>query len=178
MQTLISVREDQGNAVSTKLSEQKFKNVRKRDGRTAPFDISKIQAAILKAGRATGEFGEDTATQLSRRVLGMLHTLMVSDTPAVEDIQDVVEDVLLAGPFKKTAKAYILYRDQHARIREFVQKAKVDLMDDYLAQLDWRVQENSNMTYSLQGLNNYISSESAKAYWLNRFIPPISVRRI
>ena len=78
---------------------------------------------------------------------------------AVEEIQDLVEEVLLASPYKKTAKAYILYRDQHARIREMVAKADLDLIESYLERLDWKVQENSNMSYSLQGLNNYISSE-------------------
>lgn len=83
-----------------------------------------------------------------------------------------MEEVLLASPFKKTAKAYILYRDQHARIREMVQKADLDLIDRYLERLDWKVQENSNMAYSLQGLNNYISSEISKTYWLNKIYTP------
>lgn len=149
----------------------RFAAVRKRDGRQAPFDASKIQEAIRKAAEATGEFGPDTAGQLTVRVLSLAQMTLTTTEPGVEQLQDLVEDVLLTSPFKKTAKAYILYRDQHARIRELVQKADVDLIDNYLNQLDWQVQENSNMAYSLQGLNNYISSEVSKTYWLNKIYP-------
>jgi len=145
-----------------------FTRIRKRDGRIAKFDAEKITAAILKAGRATGEFGEDTARRLTIRVLGLAQTLIQESIPTVEAIQDLVEEVLLASPMKKTAKAYILYRDQHARIREMVAQADLDLIDRYLERLDWKVNENSNMAYSLQGLNNYISSEISKVYWLNK----------
>ncbi len=143
--------------------------IEKRDGRTVPFDASKITRALLKAGKATGEFGDDTARQMTMRVLGLYQQLHETDAlPTVEKIQDLVEEVLLTSPFKKTAKAYILYRDQHARIRELINKADVELIDRYLEQLDWKVRENSNMAYSLQGLNNYISSEVSKTYWLNK----------
>jgi len=82
----------------------------------------------------------------------------------------------LSSFYKKTAKSYILYRDQHARLRDFVSASQVDLMDQYLGLTDWQVQENSNMTYSLQGLNNYVSSEISKIYWLNK-IYPVEVAR-
>ncbi len=145
-----------------------FTQIEKRDGRVVPFDASKITAALFKAGKASNEFGEDTARQLTMRVLGLYQQLNDETVPTVEQIQDVVEEVLLMSPFKKTAKAYILHRDQHARIRELIDKADVDLIDSYLEQLDWKVRENSNMAYSLQGLNNYISSEVSKTYWLNK----------
>jgi ribonucleoside-triphosphate reductase len=150
---------------------RRFSHVRKRDGRLAPFDFTKIQAAIIKAGKATGEFQAETAQQLALRVLNLAQMTMMTTTPGVEQLQDLVEDTLLTSPFKKTAKAYILYRDQHARIRELVRKADVDLIDNYLGRLDWKVRENSNMAYSLQGLNNYISSEISKTYWLNKIYP-------
>lgn len=153
---------------SSHFSGTAFSEVRKRDGRLVPFDRSKIEGAILKAGRATGEFDQPTAAHLAQRVLALMQMTLKASVPEVEQIQDIVEDVLLTSPFKKTAKAYILYRDQHARIREFVQKAEVDLIDQYLERLDWKVQENSNMSYSLQGLNNYVSSEISQAYWLNK----------
>ncbi|MGW8161370.1 MAG: ribonucleoside triphosphate reductase, partial [Desulfobulbales bacterium] len=89
------------------------------------------------------------------------------EIPEVEELQDLVEEVLLASPYKKTAKAYILYREQHANIRKITAQADVKLIDNYLERLDWQVEENSNMGYSLQGLNNYISSEVSKTYWLN-----------
>ena len=144
--------------------------VRKRDGRLVPFDAGKIVSAIARAGEAAGEFGAPEARGLAACVLDQL---AVSDEPhEVEAIQDVVEDVLLASRYKHTAKAYILYRDQHARIRELVENADVELVDRYLERLDWQVRENSNMAYSLQGLNNYISGEVSKVYWLNKIYPP------
>jgi ribonucleoside-triphosphate reductase len=90
----------------------------------------------------------------------------------VEEIQDIVERVLLDSPFYKTAKAYILYREQHAQIRAIVASASVDLVENYIQKLDWKINENSNMCYSLQGLNNYISSDITSEYWLNRIYPP------
>lgn len=64
-----------------------------------------------------------------------------------------------------------MYRDQHRQLREIARTAHVDLVDSYLGDLDWRIKENSNMGYSLQGLNNYISSEVSKTYWLNKIYP-------
>ncbi len=149
-----------------------FTHVLKRDGRKVSFSAGKITQAILKAGKATGEFGIEIARRLTLRVLSLLQTMSLEGPPSVEEIQDAVEEILLMSPFKKTAKAYILYRDQHARIREMVNKADVDLIDHYLEKMDWKVQENSNMAYSLQGLNNYISSEISKVYWLNKIYTP------
>lgn len=148
-----------------------FSEIRKRDGRIVPFDAGKITSAIAKAGKATGEFGESTARLLSARVILLARDLMNEEIPSVEAIQDLVEEVLLASPFKKTAKAYIIYRDQHARVRELTCKADIDLIDNYLDKLDWQVRENSNMAYSLQGLNNYVSGEITKTYWLNKLYP-------
>ena len=148
-----------------------FTEIRKRNGVLAPFDAKKIATAIGKAGQATGEFGLETAGKLTLRVLALTQNLLDGDIPEVETIQDVVEEVLLNSPYRKTAKAYILYRDQHARIRQMVSNASVDLVDEYLDCLDWQVSENSNMAYSLQGLNNYIASETSKTYWLNKIYP-------
>ena len=137
-----------------------------------PFDSSKITAAIAKAGGATGEFGEKEAKKLTLRVLTLAHELKLDPAPEVEQIQDIVEAVLLDSPFFQTAKAYILYREQHAQIRKITTKANVDLVNHYIQKLDWKIKENSNMCYSLQGLNNYISSEVTSEYWLNSIYPP------
>ncbi|MBN2843551.1 MAG: ribonucleoside triphosphate reductase [Sedimentisphaerales bacterium] len=153
-----------------------FPSIIKRDGRVADFDPGKIERAISKAGTATGEFSLETAGKLTRRVLSLVQATLPESGIEVEQIQDLVEEVLLASPYKKTAKAYIIYRDQHARIRELLDKADLDLIDNYLEKLDWQVQENSNMSYSLQGLNNYISSEVSKTYWLNKIYSP-EIRR-
>jgi len=149
-----------------------FDEIKKRDGRVVPFDSSKITSAIAKAGKATDEFGERDAKKMTLRVLTLAHELRLGAIPEVEEIQDIVERVLLDSPFYKTAKAYILYREQHAQIRAIVSSASVDMVEDYIQKLDWRVNENSNMCYSLQGLNNYISSDITSEYWLNRIYPP------
>ncbi|MDX9868435.1 MAG: ribonucleoside triphosphate reductase, partial [Kiritimatiellia bacterium] len=125
----------------------------------------------LRAGEATGEFARDEARKLTLKVMSIIHSLTDTLDLSVESVQDIVEEVLLASPYRRTAKAYIIYRDQHARIRDMVRKADVDLIDRYLGKADWRVRENSNMAYSLQGLNNYISSEVSKVYWLNKIYP-------
>ncbi len=149
-----------------------FNSIIKRNGQAAAFDANKITAAIQKAGEATGEFSGAMARRLMIRVVNLSQTLFDNVTPSVEEIQDVVEEVLLASPYKRTAKAYILYRDQHAKLRDFASKADIDLVDSYLKVLDWKVHENSNMAYSLQGLNNYLSSEISKSYWLNKIYSP------
>ncbi|MGD8991753.1 MAG: ribonucleoside triphosphate reductase [Desulfobacterales bacterium] len=149
-----------------------LEKIRKRDGRVVDFDSSKITAAIAKAGSATEEFGQQEAKKLTLRVLTLAHELKLDPEPEVEEIQDIVEAVLLDSPFYKTAKAYILYREQHAQIRQITTKANVDLVNHYIQKMDWKIKENSNMCYSLQGLNNYISSEVTSEYWLNSIYPP------
>ncbi len=148
-----------------------FREIIKRDGRRVPFDASKITNAIAKAGKATGEFDEKTAQKLTIRVLNLAYQIFGNRTPSVEEIQDIVEEVLISSPFTKTAKAYILYREQHAQIRKLKEKADISLVDNYLNRIDWEVKENSNMSFSLQGLNNYISSHVSKTYWLNKIYP-------
>ncbi|KPA13102.1 protein containing Ribonucleoside-triphosphate reductase, anaerobic [Candidatus Magnetomorum sp. HK-1] len=149
-----------------------FDQIKKRDGRVESFDSQKITTAIEKAGSATNEFEHREAQKLALRVLTLAQQIRLGVVPEVEEIQDIVERVLLDSPFYKTAKAYILYREQHAQIRNITTKASIDLVEHYLEKLDWKVKENSNMCYSLQGLNNYISSDVTSEYWLNRIYPP------
>jgi ribonucleoside-triphosphate reductase (formate) len=153
-----------------------FEKIKKRDGRVLEFDSSKITNAIARAGMASGEFGERDAKKLTLRVLTLAHELRLGVIPMVEEIQDIVERVLLDSTFFKTAKAYIIYREQHNQIRNITTKASVDLVENYIQKMDWKIKENSNMSYSLQGLNNYISSDVTSEYWLNRIYPP-EVRR-
>ncbi|MBN2461304.1 MAG: ribonucleoside triphosphate reductase, partial [Candidatus Cloacimonetes bacterium] len=149
-----------------------FKFIKKRDNKIVKFETDKITNAILKAGKVTREFDHQIAKRLTLQVVNLAQQTIENRIPTVEEIQDIVEEVLLASSFKKTAKAYILYRDQHSKIREIVSNAEIDLIDQYLKRLDWQVKENSNMAYSLQGLNNYIASEVSKIYWLNKIYPP------
>ncbi|OPY87281.1 MAG: Anaerobic ribonucleoside-triphosphate reductase [Smithella sp. PtaU1.Bin162] len=146
--------------------------IKKRDGRFVKFNAEKITNAIAKAGMATGEFDLQEARKLTIKVLNLAEKLFDSRVLNVEEIQDIVEEVLLLSSYRKTAKSYIIYRDQHARLRDITNKMEVDLVDQYLKKSDWKINENSNMDYSLQGLNNYISSEVSKVYWLNEIYTP------
>jgi ribonucleoside-triphosphate reductase len=149
-----------------------MQKIRKRDGRLVKFNAEKITNAIYKAGVATGEFDLAAARKLTIKVLNLAEELFDNKITSVEEIQDIVEEVLLSSSYRRTAKAYIIYRDQHARLREITNKMEVDLVDQYLKKVDWKINENSNMDYSLQGLNNYISSEVSKVYWLNSIYSP------
>ncbi|WP_457553640.1 ribonucleoside triphosphate reductase [Desulfobacula sp.] len=149
-----------------------FEQIKKRDGRIADFDSSKITYAIQKAGEATDEFNEREAKKLTMKVVTLARDLRLGAIPDIEEIQDIVERVLLDSPFYKTAKAYIIYREQHNQIRKIAIKENVGLMESYIRRMDWKVKENSNMSYSLQGLNNYISSDITAEYWLNKIYPP------
>lgn len=148
-----------------------YTSIKKRSGKTAKFETSKIVWALERAGEATGEFDHKTAVRLANKVVEEAEATIRRKIPTVEQIQDVAENVLLASKYKKTAKAYILYRDQHEKIRELTSISHIGLVESYIGDLDWRVKENSNMGYSLQGLNNYISSEVSKTYWLNKIYP-------
>lgn len=149
-----------------------FEQIKKRDGRLAEFDSSKISSAIQKAGLASDEFNGREAKQLTLKVLSLAKELRLGPVLEVEEVQDIVERVLLDSVFHKTAKSYILYREQHNQIRRIAIKENVDLMESYIKKADWKVNENSNMSYSLQGLNNYISSDITSEYWLNKIYPP------
>ncbi len=150
--------------------------IRKRDGRLVPFDASRITRALQRAGTATGEFDDAIAHRLTVRVVNLLLAAISDPVPTVEQVQDMLEEVLLESPFRRTARAVIVHRDQHKRLREITAGQDVALIDGYLQRLDWQVRENSNMSYSLQGLNNYLSSSLSQSYWLNAIYPP-EIRR-
>src|SRR3989344_6029521 len=148
-----------------------FKSIIKRNGVAAPFDKEKIARAIEKAGAATGEFGTTEAEKLAEEAIKLAERQVVGRDPQVEEIQDCVEQVLMRSRWKISAKGFMLYREQHAEMRAFATSASLGLVDSYLNRTDWQVKENSNMGYSLQGLNNYIFSEISKTYWLNKVYP-------
>ena len=155
--------------------ENKIEKVQKRDGSIVPFDQNRITEAIFKALTATGEGDGKKAKRLSNKVVQILNRrFKKGEIPHVEQIQDIVEEVLILEGLVKTAKAYILYREQRRRIREAIKVSEeaVDRLDQYLEKLDWEVQENANMAFSLQGLNHYGVSYIVKKYWLNKIYPP------
>jgi len=147
--------------------------VRKRDGRLEPFDQERITKAIWKAAKAVGGKDREQAKRISDQVTAELKNRFGEDgVPTVEEIQDIVEKLLIESGHARTAKAYILYRKQHQDLRELAALlSSADLVDQYLEIEDWRVRENSNMSYSLQGLNNYLSSTVIAKYWITRIYP-------
>ncbi len=168
METSVFAEENEKQGSGT---HRLFESIKKRNGQTVPFNAHKIQQALAKAGEATGEFSPETAKQLTFKALCLAQNILNKPIPHVEEIQDLVEEVLLSSSYKKTAKSYILYRDQHSRMREISDKSDISRINSYVDNLDWQVNENSNMAFSLQGLNNYISGEVTKTYWLNKIYP-------
>jgi len=150
-----------------------MEKVVKRDGKIVDFNSEKITNAIAKAALVTKEFDTKTAMSLTEKVVELTRHLISKKgenlkAASIEEIQDIVEYILLSSDYKKTAKSYMLYREQQTKLREFAENSNLDMMDDYLKKLDWEVNENSNMSYSIQGLNNYISSNISKNYWLSK----------
>jgi len=139
--------------------------IKKRDNKIVEFDKSKIESAIKKAITAVGEKKYSDILLSS-----VLQKLPASDTVSVEQIQDVVEDVLIDKGFKKEAKAYIIYRENQRRLREEldIKNESIKMIDSYLDNSDWEVNENANTTFSLQGLNHFATSKISKRYWLNK----------
>lgn len=142
----------------------------KRDGKVVDFDLSKISAAMEKAFNATDSLCVDDLLQLlSMRVVSTLSPLVKDDKIHVEDIQDCVEKVLCEAGFITVARAYIRYRHQHENIRNATGTLLdyKSVVDDYLKVLDWRVKENSTVTYSLGGLILSNSGAITANYWLS-----------
>jgi len=157
------------------MPEQVFKKIKKRSGRLHKFNPAKIERAIRSAGQVTGEFDDKIAKKLTVKVLRLAHQLSSDEEerviPTVEEMQDIVEEILLGSPYNKTAKEYIIFREKKDRVKEISASFNRDLINQYLKKSDWQVNENSNMGFSLQGLNNYMSSELSKVYWLNEIYP-------
>ncbi|MDP2944130.1 MAG: anaerobic ribonucleoside-triphosphate reductase, partial [bacterium] len=145
----------------------------KRSGEIVDFDQDKIVKAIYKAGFAVGVDDRHLAKKLSDQVTMRLNQKFHKNSiPAVEEVQDIVEEILIENKLIKIAKAYILYRDQHRQLRDISTSTADDkLLEDYLGRADWRLKENSNMSFSVQGLNNYIASSISARYWLNKMYP-------
>jgi anaerobic ribonucleoside-triphosphate reductase len=150
------------------------REVVKRDGRRSEFDAGKIRSALLRAGQATGEFGESEADLLTAQVVKVLNHMFCNTPPGIERIQDVVEQSLISANHPLTARAYIVYRETHKKLRED-RKTVVDVeasINEYLSRQDWRVNANANQGYSLGGLILNVSGKVVANYWLNHVYPP------
>lgn len=157
-----------------KVYQNNIKKVIKRDGTVARFQQSKITEAVYKAFKETGEGSLKEAGEVSGKVVRMLNkNYRQGFIPNIEEIQDLVERVLMVLDYDNTAKAYILYREKRRKMRdtEASLDEAVGLIDGYIKEIDWQVKENANMAYSLQGLNNYISSIVSSKYWMERVYP-------
>lgn len=144
--------------------------VQKRNGNIVDFDIQKIENAIFAAAKAVGGDDREEARKLAEMTANILEEAFGAGIPTVEDIQDIVEKVLIEEGHAKTAKAYILYRKKHEELRDvknlFMDAEK--MIEEYVSLEDWRINENANMGFSLQGLNNHIVESITKKYWLNK----------
>jgi len=147
-----------------------IKKIKKRDGRIVKFDLKKIEEAIHKAIVAVEAKDGKRAAFLAKKVLTLAkRRKKPRHIISVEEIQDIVEEVLIKQGDITTAKAYIIYRQQHKDLREVAKLLdETEMVDNYLARSDWRVRENSNMSYSLQGLNVHISYYVIANYWLTK----------
>lgn len=146
----------------------------KRDGAEMPFDATRIAKALAKAGRATGDFGEDEANLLTQRSLKVLRHRFAGSAPTVEQVQDVVEQMLLDANHTRTFRAYATYRDQRHRIRQD-KRTLVDVessVKEYVDRADWRVKANANQGYSLGGMILNVAGKITANYWLSHVYPP------
>ncbi|MEI7424651.1 MAG: ribonucleoside triphosphate reductase [Candidatus Staskawiczbacteria bacterium] len=154
--------------------ENHIDRVQKRDGRTVSFEQAKIEEAVHKAVVAANQGDGEVSGKVSVKVVSLLNRrFKKGEVPTVEQVQDIVEEALMLEDLVDTAKAYILYREQRRAIRESAKAAddSSEKVDSYLKEIDWQVKENANMTFSLQGLNQYVGSYISKKYWLNKIYP-------
>lgn len=160
---------------SASVNEKLLTSVLKRDGMRVPFDAQKIAAAIERAGEASTEFGADEAQLLTHQVMKVLkYRFSDAIVPTVEQIQDIVEQTLISANYYKTARAYIVYREQRHKLRAD-KKAIVDAVssiNEYLDKSDWRVNANANQGYSLGGLILNVSGKVIANYWLSHVYTP------
>ena len=155
-----------------------IKRVVKRDGSIEKYDRWKIAGAIGKAVRAVRgeddlELVEELTDRAEERLIEFMSERHPNSVPAIEEIQDIVETVLIEEQEVDIAKAYILYRAKHQVIRD-TRKLMLDInttMDGYLSQSDWRVNENANVNFSLGGLVLHNSGTITANYWLKNIYP-------
>lgn len=152
--------------------ELRFSSIIKRNGEVVGFDSCKIEHAIFKAMRAIGQPNRKRANELSLLTLAKLTEEWQGKTPTVESVQDTVEKILFENEDFELLKAYLLYRKQREQSRNAKELlSNIEVMDDYLSMDDWRVNESANSAYSLQGLNQHISTVITSQYWLNKLYP-------
>jgi len=144
----------------------------KRNGQIMPFEAEKITFAIFKALRAIGLPDRKKSEIYCSQVIKKLDLDSRKEPPTVEEVQDKVERTLFENNEFEAVKAYIIYRYQHQNIRNAKELfSNIEMVEDYINMKDWRVKESANSTYSLQGLNQHISTLISSQYWLNQIYP-------
>ncbi len=144
--------------------------IKKRSGHTVPFQRSKISLALYKAFTSQNLEKPDVVERITSKVIDALTIKQEQKSVSVEDAQDIVEKLLMKEKEYAVAKAYMIYREQHATMRRMSQDP-LAVIEKYISNTDWQVRENSNMAYSLQGLNNHVASTVSKNYWLEHIYP-------
>ena len=149
------------------------RRIRKRDGSIVLFELDKISNAIWKAVKSVGGTNQDRCVELSKKIYEKIFEGKSEGyIPNVEEVQDLVEKVLIEEGHAKVSKSYILYRKSHEELRNVKGLFDtIEVIDDYLGSNDWMIKENSNMAYSLQGMNNYIVEKIVRNYWMRRVYP-------
>lgn len=153
---------------------QGIQQILKRDGTLKPFDAEKIVTAMTKAGKATGEFGASRAREMVDFLVLPRLVERNEATLHIEAVQDAVEHALFEAGYFTTLRAYIVYRESRAKVRD-AKKSWINVeqsINEYLDQLDWRVNANANQGYSLGGLILNVSGKVVANYWLNYIYPP------
>ncbi|MCK5321525.1 ribonucleoside triphosphate reductase, partial [Candidatus Pacearchaeota archaeon] len=153
--------------------------IRKRDGSVVLFQESKISDAIWRAARAVGGKDREKSKVLAGLIIKNLdESHGIHGIPEVEDVQDLVEKILIEEGHAKVAKAFILYRKSHNELRNVKGLFDtIEAVEDYIGLDDWMIKENSNMGFSLQGLNNYIATKIIANYWMRRIYPE-AIRKV
>lgn len=151
------------------VEEDLISKIKKRDGKIVDFDSEKITNAIFNAAKSVRGQNREESIKLTKKAVETIKQKFENNIPEVEQVQDIVEKTLVKEGHVKTAKSYILYREQHKKIREvkssFINVQKV--IKTYLNQSKWDTKENSNESYSFSGLLLYTAGEMMKTYNLN-----------
>ena len=157
------------------MGEEPIKRIKKRNGELVLFDEEKITETVFKSVKAVGEDDYTIARSVAKKVSNVLNIFFKSGhIPSVENIQDLIEKILIEEGHVKIAKSFILYREQRSKLRA-MKNTLLDIegtMNEYLRNIDWRINENSNVGFSLGGLILYISGKITANYWLNNIYPP------
>ena len=144
----------------------------KRNSGKEKFHPEKVRAAVWKAVESVNGKNKDKFEVLFNQIIKNINKCEKNEV-SVEEIQDIIEKTLIKRGHDMVAKSFILYRHNHDMLRNFKSIVEdTEVIDNYIGEMDWKIKENSNMTYSLQGLNNHVAQKVTGTYWLTKVFPP------